>query len=43
MQMIHAQGVSNGREFDWVNAGDPSEEINEEFERLSHILVEDLI
>ena len=41
--MLHAHGVSNGGEFDWVNAGDPSSEISDEFERLSSIRVEDLI
>jgi hypothetical protein len=43
MQMIHANGVANGGEYDWLNAGDPSNELTEEFERLSHISVEDLI
>jgi hypothetical protein len=41
--MLHAENVAQGGDYDWANAGDPSDEILEEFERLSEINLEDLI
>lgn len=41
--MLHAQAVANGLDFDWENAGDASEEIKQEYERLADIDVENLI
>ena len=41
--MLHAQAVSNGADFEWVHAGEASQEILDEWARLSEINVEDLI
>ena len=43
IQMLHALGISNGGDYDWTHAGDPSAEILDEFERLSEISIEDLL
>jgi hypothetical protein len=40
MQMLHADAVANGSDFDWTNAGDPSQEILSEFDRLSDVVIE---
>lgn len=35
MQMLHSLAVANGAELDWVEPGDPSEEIISRFEQLA--------
>tara|TARA_R110001599_G_scaffold337049_1_gene555182 strand:- start:2519 stop:2647 length:129 start_codon:yes stop_codon:yes gene_type:complete len=41
--MLHAQAVANGADFEWVHAGEASEEILDEWARLSEIDVADLL
>lgn len=41
--MLHAQAVANGADFEWVNAGEASEDILEEWDRLSAIDIADFI
>ena len=41
--MLHAQAVANGADFEWTNAGEASEEILDEWTRLSEIDVTDLL
>lgn len=41
--MLHAQAVANGADFEWTNAGEASEDILNEWDRLSEINIEDLI
>ena len=42
LQMMHARGVANGGDFDWVEAGEPDQELLDKFEEMINTPIDEL-
>lgn len=40
--MMHAHGVANGGDFDWVEAGEPDQDLLDKFEEMINTPIDEL-